>query len=196
MKLTYRLLSDVAEHTYQVETFLFVPKTLGINQKSYTSKRFYSDATNHIRMTAPVVPLADLSTKSAVKPWASDIKALVDGIAAGDQGDPDAAVKGLKLLACTFKASVRQEHLRIRQLIGNALDAEAWKKAGKQLERFVDDLGTALRRLHKVGERSTRPGVPSMSRQKLTDQRPGACWRATSTAASASRAELIVSIRM
>ena len=162
VKLTYRLRADVAAHSYQVETFMFVPKTLGIHQKSYSSKRFYSDITHHIRMMAPVVPLSELSKKSAVKPWASDIKALVDGIAAGEQVDPDAAVKGLKLLACTFKFSVGQEHLRIRQLIGTAIDSEAWKKAGKQLQRFVDDLETALRRLHKVGDRSTRPEVPTV----------------------------------
>lgn len=165
VKLTYRLSGDARRQSYHIETFIFVPKSLGINPKTYTGNQFYTDSTNHIRMTAPVVPLSELSKKSAVKPWSSDIKELVDAISEGKGGDPEAAIKGLKLLACTFKDSVQREHLRVRRSILDALDAESGKKAGKQLGQFVDDLQTALERLHKVGERSGRAGVPGSVRE-------------------------------
>ncbi len=165
VKLTYRLREGSDRQRYHIETYIFVPKSLGLNSKNYSSDQFYSDTSNFLRLSAPVVPLSELSKKSAVRPWASDIKQLVDQIAEGEPGDTEAAVNGLKVLACAFKSAVQVERLLVKQSIVAAIDAEAWKKAAKKLERFVEDIDTALGRLHKIGDRSQRPGMPSEIRE-------------------------------
>ena len=91
VKLTYRLGEGSDRQRYHIETYIFVPKSLGLNSKNYSSDQFYSDTSNFLRLSAPVVPLSELSKKSAVRPWASDIKQLVDQIAEGEPGDTDAA---------------------------------------------------------------------------------------------------------
>jgi hypothetical protein len=160
LKLDYGLQAGVAKQNYHLETFIFVPKVLAMTAKTYTADRFYADTASFIRMTTPKVPLSELSRKSAVRPWASDIKEQIDRFSRGEPADVDAAEQGLKLLACVFKAAVKNEHIAVRTAIIGAINDEQWKQAGKKLSRFTDDIETALRRLTKVGDQSNKPGVP------------------------------------
>lgn len=136
-----------------------------MTSESYTAARFYTDTATFIRMTAPKVALSALSSKSAVRPWASDIKDQIDRFANGQKGDVAAAEQGLKLLACVFKSAVRDAHIEVRGAIKGALSEEAWRRAATQLDDFTADLQTALERLHKVGEKSEQDGVPGTLRE-------------------------------
>lgn len=160
LKLDYGMQEGVSKQSYHLETFIFVPKVLAMTAKTYPAERFYADTASFIRMTTPKVPLSELSRKSAVQPWASDIKEQLDRISRGEPADIAAAEQGLKLLACVFKAAVKSEHIAVRAAIAGAIDDEQWKQAGKKLSRFTDDLETALMRLTKVGDHSDKPEVP------------------------------------
>ena len=160
LKLDYGLQPSAKKQSYHLETFIFVPKVLAMTAKTYPPERFYADTASFIRMTTPKVPLSELSRKSAVRPWASDIKEQIERFSRGEPADVGAAEQGLKLLACVFKAAVKNEHIAVRTAIAGAINDEQWKQAGKKLTRFTDDLETALMRLTKVGDHSDNPEVP------------------------------------
>ena len=81
LKLTYSLREEATSQEYQVETYIFVPRVLAITHYTYGPDLFYQDTASFIRLTAPAVPLRALSSKRAVKPWASEIKAEIDRFA-------------------------------------------------------------------------------------------------------------------
>jgi hypothetical protein len=165
--------------------YIFVPTVLSINSETYSSANFYADTASFIRMTTPKVPLGDISHKSVVKPWASDVKEAINKFAAGEPGDEQAAEQGLKLLACVFKSAVRDSHAAVHTDIGNAIRSNDWTLTAKHLEEYLDDLQTALRRIHKVGERSHKEGVPENLRES---------WRAIDEYASLLAEESITDL--
>ncbi len=173
--MSYRLLSNLKKQQFRAEVYLFLPKVLSINPRTYSAAKFYADTARFIRMTSPKVPLSELSRKSAVKPWASDIKQTIDRFAAGEESDEGVAEQGLKLLACVFKSAVRDAHNDVATDVRVALDAEDWTLAKRHLAQYLDDLKTALQRIHKVGERSDKKGVPELLRE---------CWSAVDEYAS------------
>ena len=126
-------------------------------------------------MTTPKVPLSELSRKSAVKPWAADIKQAIDEFASGKSGNTEAAERGLKLLACVFKGAVRDGHANVKSDIEAAIESKDWTLAATHLQQYQDDLKTALRRIHKIGDRSDKAGVPELLRES---------WRAIDEYAS------------
>ena len=107
LKLNYGLRPDSTKQAYTVQAFVFVPRVLAMTATSYPADRFYEDTATFIRMTTPKVPLEELSSKSAVRPWASNLMDQIDNFAAGNTGDLKAAEQSLKLLACVFKGAVR-----------------------------------------------------------------------------------------
>ncbi|MEE2827573.1 MAG: hypothetical protein VX498_00175 [Myxococcota bacterium] len=161
LKLGYGLRPEKGKQSYRVETYIFVPRVLALTQLNYDSSRFYADTATFIRMTTPKVPLSSLSKKTAVKPWAADLKEAIDRFADGRSGDVTSAEQGLKLLACVFKGAVRDARLSTRQSLEVALAAEDTESAAGILSAFADDVRSALRRLHKIGERSEQDGVPA-----------------------------------
>ena len=136
-------------------------------------------------MTTPKVPLSELSRKSAVKPWASDIKEAIDHFASGNAGDKKSAEQGLKILACVFKGALRDGHADVRSDIESAINSKDWTLAAKHLEVFQENLRTALRRIYKVGERSDKKGVPKLLRES---------WRAIDEYASLLAEESITDL--
>jgi len=165
LKLTYGLRPNEKLQEYRVETYLFVPRVLSINSHSYGPEQFYQDTATFIRLTAPIVRLSDLSSKRAVKPWAADIKSQIDRFAKGEDGDLDSAEHGLKLLACVFKDAVSGTHLEIRKKIEAAFEASNPSLAAEALADFTEDVESAIARLHKVGERTSKKGVPTRIRE-------------------------------
>ncbi len=59
-KLDYELLEDQDTH-YRISTYIFIPKSLGINAKTYNKPVFYRDIQNYIRLKTPAFSLGELS---------------------------------------------------------------------------------------------------------------------------------------
>ncbi len=57
IKLGYQLESRKKATTYDVETYLFFPDSLGINRHTYSKKKFYKDIQTYIRLRTPMVLL-------------------------------------------------------------------------------------------------------------------------------------------
>jgi len=160
LKLGYGLRPEQRRQGYRVDTYVFVPKVLSLTRHNYGSDRFYADTATFIRMTTPKVPLSDLSEKQAVNPWASELGEAIDRIAEGRTGDVVAAERGLKLLACVLKSALRDARNALKPPLEVALDAADDSRVAALLRGFADDIGTALGRLRKVGDRVSQEGVP------------------------------------
>lgn len=165
LKLNYGLRPAKKKQTYTVEAFIFVPRVLALTANSYPSTRFYEDTATFIRMTTPRVPLEELSSKSAVRPWASSVKEQVEALTSGTEGDMKEAEQSLKLLGCVFKGAVRDslftESSRLKSLL---LDGEN-AQAAAILSTFTENLRTALKRLRKVGRAAANESVPGELRE-------------------------------
>ncbi|MFA7229692.1 MAG: hypothetical protein WC071_00325 [Victivallaceae bacterium] len=60
IKYTYPLDREQPVTEYTVETFIFLPNNLGINQLSYSKNDFYRDMQKYIRLKTPVFRLASI----------------------------------------------------------------------------------------------------------------------------------------
>ena len=163
LKLNYALNSELKSHHYEVTTYIFTPRILGLTRQSYPSHRFYSDAAAFIRMTSPIVRLSDLSKKKVVKPWAADIKNEIDQFSEGDGGDINLVEYNLKLLACVYKRALTDETKNLIERLEQPRPEDGDIVAA--LAAYLDDIETALQRLRKVGERSQRDGLPEQLQQ-------------------------------
>lgn len=89
------------DQDYQVETFLFFPRTLGITSDSYTRDTFYRDTGAFVRLSTPQATLEELGPHG---------RALVyDELEEALREDPDAAVRRIKVLGCVLKSSLKRE---------------------------------------------------------------------------------------
>ncbi|MDA3864380.1 MAG: hypothetical protein PF689_10990 [Deltaproteobacteria bacterium] len=106
IKLGYKLnQADESSH-YKVETFLFLPNSLGINSYSYTKKNFYDDIQAYIRIKTPVYLLNQIAseTQSPLQKLRTSIDEMVNQY-------NDKTIKNfehhLKMFCCILKSSLR-----------------------------------------------------------------------------------------
>src|SRR5690606_16709202 len=60
IKLDYGFDPAAARTRYQIETYVFAPRSLGIDRGTYKADQFYADVQSYIRFKTPSVPLSDL----------------------------------------------------------------------------------------------------------------------------------------
>ncbi len=137
-----------------------MPRVLALTADSYRKEQFYADTATFIRMTTPEVALSQLSSKSAVKPWASDVKDQIDRFFLCEKGDLETAERSLKLLGCVFKGALRNTRAELAEHIDTLIVRDDAAAVAGLLTVFEDDLRTALRRLRKVGEKCRVDRVP------------------------------------
>jgi len=165
LKLNYGLKANAKNQTYRVQAFIFVPRVLSLTKNSYPAARFYEDTATFIRMTTPKVPLEDLSSKSAVRPWASSVMAQVENLTLGDSEGLQNAEQSLKLLGCIYKGAVRDSVFEHKLRVSSLLNSGEEEDAARTLELFTEDLRTALTRLRKVGAFANSTDAPSELRE-------------------------------
>ena len=82
--MDYPLKEGSETQNYLVQTFVFVPRVLDLTKRSYPKESFYADTANFLRLTTPRRKLSELSEKSAVKPWAQELKRELAELREGD----------------------------------------------------------------------------------------------------------------
>lgn len=108
LKLDYELIEGQKTH-YEVQTYIFVPRTLGISADTYPQAEFFRDLQNRIRLKTPEFTLPDLlqSTDSPLRHMEQTIQATDWGGAERD----DALIISLKFMRAVLKSTLR-EHWR------------------------------------------------------------------------------------
>lgn len=65
IKLNYQLENDAEENAYEVETYFFIPNSLGVNRRTYSKEDFYQDMKSYIRFKTPSLLLRQICSGEA-----------------------------------------------------------------------------------------------------------------------------------
>ncbi len=133
-KLDYEL-RDSEKTKYQVSTYIFVPKNLGVHPQDYTQKDFYRDIQNYIRLKTPPLILREFTEHSA-----SPLYMLKRSLKMEDWAiKPELqqrVIQQLKLLSAMLKSAIR-EHLN---LINRRIDESvSVKKAHLSIYNLIEE---------------------------------------------------------
>ncbi|MDX1528625.1 MAG: hypothetical protein R3337_08350 [Gammaproteobacteria bacterium] len=107
LELGYPIPHDETRVEYELEAYLFLPPTLGVNRDNYSKINFYDDLDAHIRLRTPSIPL-DAIVRSASGPL-SRLSAAVMRLS--DNANPknvDSFIIQVKLFCCVVRKSLRK----------------------------------------------------------------------------------------
>ena len=112
LKLDYELFEG-KQTRYQIETYIFVPRTLAIEENGYSKANFYSDIRNHIRLKTPTL-LLRYFCESPRSPLQTIQQIIQHPSWASNSHYTQPLIVQFKLLAATLKSAIREhiEHLR------------------------------------------------------------------------------------
>ncbi len=112
LKLGYNLEPDRKRNKFNVELFLFIPRSLGINRDTYLKSEFYEDIQSYIRFRTPVFTCEEIANRHNPVSPLSKTHRLIDE-KAGDKK----IIAEIKLFACAFRVSIRNQVTAIRRHI-------------------------------------------------------------------------------
>ncbi len=170
MKLGYPVSKEKSKERIRLETFLFLPPSLGVHAKTYTKDKFYQDLQIFTRYATPGMSLDELlDLKNELSPLTR-----LNGIkATGSTGLSDEATKKiifeLRVLVCIARARILDSGRRIRALIegedgahgGRALSppsAEEIGKAVKACEALLERSESIIQRAREIKRGFYGPG--------------------------------------
>ncbi|MEM7125807.1 MAG: hypothetical protein AAF702_05750 [Chloroflexota bacterium] len=135
LKLDYELLKGKKTH-YQVETYIFVPRTLGISKETYPKRYFYNDLLNYIRFKTPTLILRDFDV-SPISPIQSIRATISQPGWVTDQNQIQTLVGQLKLLAAMLKSAIREHIDHLRNQLKSAPDGTSALLIKNLVEEFL-----------------------------------------------------------
>jgi len=166
LKLAYVVDPGVKRQRYLVESYMFVPRTLGVSGQSYGPQRFFEDTATFVRLKTPSVALEALAASGRATRWFDPVCETLDRLLGGAPVDNAVLVRGLKTLGAIYRASIRDEGRLLLERFDDLDEAEANAAPMREqdlagtLERFVGQLGPAVERLRAVGRRCEHAIVP------------------------------------
>lgn len=140
LELGYPISPDVQRVEYELEAYLFLPPTLGINRDNYSKINFYDDLDAHIRLRTPSVPL-DAIVPSASGPL-SRLSASVFRLA--ENAGPDTVDKfviQVKLFCCVVRKS-------LRKFVHAANEVRNPEERARRCERYANSV-SSIRRAYR-----------------------------------------------
>ncbi|PIE20353.1 MAG: hypothetical protein CSA66_00565 [Proteobacteria bacterium] len=166
LKLGYKVRPERKRQRYLVESFMFVPRTLGVSARSYGPERFFEDTSTFIRLSTPAVALEALASEGRAASWFAPLGEELDALSAGRAASADGLVRSLKLLGSIYRAAIRdQGRLLLAGLA--ALPAPGAPKAEVRegawvasMARFAEHLRAATARLRSAAQRCELANVP------------------------------------
>lgn len=140
------------KEVFAVNSWLFVPNSIGINPENYGKKQFYRDIKSNVRVITPVFSLSEIADRNAL-PLTSLKKAFQDLSSYPHQDAIDAYEYHLKMFSAIFKSALRdfERYIRTAKTLDNADDL---------LKDYVADVRTILdeyRKLYSIIEFSKIP---------------------------------------
>lgn len=103
LKLEYQPSGTDPDSEYLVETLLFIPKSLNIDEGTWSREQFYRDLHNYVRLKTPVLSFDELLTGRH-----SPLLQLEERLALGLMGPVNEVVYDAKMLACVLRGALRR----------------------------------------------------------------------------------------
>ncbi|MCA9517229.1 MAG: hypothetical protein KC635_19950 [Myxococcales bacterium] len=166
LKIGYTVEPGVKRQRYLVESYMFVPRTLGVGGHSYRGEQFYEDTQTFVRLMTPSVALEALAKAGRAERYFDPVRAGLDDLLGGTTASVDRLMRGLKVLGCIYQSAIRDEGRLLLERFDalDGSDAAATRMREDELARgldsFRDYLEQALLRLRTCGERCEHAVVP------------------------------------
>ena len=133
------------KNVYAVNSWVFVPNSIGINPENYGKKQFYRDIKSNVRLITPVFSIKEIADKEALplKSLRTAFEALASNV---NQTTIDAYEYHLKMFSAIFKSAVRDFEAYVRTV-------KVIEDAGYLLQDYitgVDAALTAYRSLYRI----------------------------------------------
>ena len=112
IKLHYEFRNKWRKTEYLVETYFFLPNSLGINKLTYRKKNFYDSVKNYIRFSTPEYSLKDYFSE-AESPLAKIYKIVQDTLKSQEEKDDENFEYELKMFTAVFALSIKNGALEI-----------------------------------------------------------------------------------
>lgn len=132
VKLDYSIDPEKKINQYRAEAYLFIPRSLGINRETYSTKHFFRDIQSYIRFKTPRISIQDLLSPDFVSSPLVRLKTAREMLAKEPESKQaqKKLIRELKMLACLVRANTRD---RVRELIEGLPEAnEAGALAGAE----------------------------------------------------------------
>ncbi|MEZ4707280.1 MAG: hypothetical protein R3A44_08745 [Caldilineaceae bacterium] len=147
LKLDYELIEG-QQTRYEVQTYFFVPRSLGISADTYTRAEFFRDLQNHIRLKTPEFTLPDL-LHSAESPL-HHLEQIVQAADWPNAHYADALITSFKFLRAILKSTLR-EHWRPFAIYSGALTSVKDEiKLAAAIEQFLYVTTALASRFHRL----------------------------------------------
>ncbi|GJM39867.1 MAG: hypothetical protein DHS20C20_01490 [Ardenticatenaceae bacterium] len=162
IKLDYEL--HAAQKTrYQIATFFFVPRSLGITTHTYPKHAFYQDVQSHIRLKTPSLNLreftdGDRSPLCLIEKMVRNAEWLSDSVV------HDQLITQMKLLSTMIKSALREHFILIEQRVAE-VQATPHGKTHYLVHNLVDEFITeAVRVTERYRELLADFNLPNVPR--------------------------------
>jgi hypothetical protein len=137
LKLDYQLDRGKETH-YRISTYIFVPRSLGITEKSYPKDEIYRDIKNYIRIKTPEMSLRDLIDND-ISPLRVIQHIIQQPSWYLQDRLSDQLIQGLRLFGAMFKSSLR-EHLNLldKRIKVASPNAKIYSLVGNLIDELID----------------------------------------------------------
>jgi hypothetical protein len=164
-------LDAAGKSSYEVETYLFVPRALNVGPHNYKKENFYNSSQRYIRFRTPKMSLGKVCDPSLetspLNRIRQDLSKVLAG--AGDKAMTDNICDEIRLLGCIIRGEIRDYvNVFIEGLAtyGAAMPAAQRKLfVGEGLENFLGDLKTLETALSSLKAGISDPAVPLKIRE-------------------------------
>ncbi len=151
IKFTYQPEEKAKRTRYAVETYVFLPKSLGIDPASYPRTKFYEDVKSYVRLKTPTVLLKNLSGKNSPL---DSLEKSVDNLAISQcQANSSDFEYRIKMFCSILKSCLRDEVAFIEKH-HDAKDVE------DNISDLLDNLKNLAKDFRKLSRKIKVPSIP------------------------------------
>lgn len=166
-------LDAAARSSYEVETYLFVPRSLNVGPHNYGKEKFYNSSQRYIRWRTPKISLGKLCNPSLSTSPLNRVREDLGKVLSGS-GDPVLAATicdEIRLLGCIIRGEIRN-YVKIfiegLATYNSAVPAAQRRLfVGEGLDNFLGDLKTLETALSSLKAEISDPAVPVMVRETM-----------------------------
>ncbi|MEM7677720.1 MAG: hypothetical protein AAF449_17120 [Myxococcota bacterium] len=165
VKLDYKIDTKRNQTHYRIESYFFVPRSIGLDKYTYSTDEFFTDMNAFIRFKEPGIPaitLTDLNNKSS--PLRQVCK-LIDQ-AAGDLDSISQPKLGyeLRMFGCIVRTNLRDVAIDVQNKMNRLDDSTAESVLGddvrRGIERLLFDIDIQLNALRNIRDKFFQPKRP------------------------------------
>lgn len=137
LELGYPIPRDIKRVEYELEAYLFLPPTLGVNRDNYNKMNFYDDLDAHIRLRTPSISL-DAIIPSASGPLSRLSASVLHLSENTNPRNAESFVIQVKLFCCVVRKS-------LRKFVHSFNAAQRIEERVRYCERYAVDVSTIRR---------------------------------------------------